>query len=140
MVGKIQLIAFVATCAAFVGCSRAMPTQLGTCWNINEAKVGPVSGTGIFVNSHMHGLALVSPDCDDRAGSNRYELDANASLELSKADGSPKIHQADFLRFQFEGNVKSDSRGKTLTIGKIWAIWPTSEPNWQTMIRRKHRN
>ncbi|NCU11307.1 MAG: hypothetical protein GXC70_03950 [Sphingomonadaceae bacterium] len=140
MANKIQLVVISAICTVVSGCDGAEPVKLGTCWNINEAKVGGrVSGTGVFVNSRMHGFALVAPNCDDRAGSNRYELDANADSEFRRVSGMPSNDHADFLRFQFEGAVRSDSRGKVLIISNIWAVEPTSEPNWRIEIRRRYR-
>lgn len=108
------------------------PLDLGRCWNVSQVAVGPVKGRGVFSTS-MHGMALLAPDCDDRAGGNRYDLSfqADQAIRSFSRTSNPR-----YIGFAFKGRIVIADGQKKLLISSIDYLSIADEPTWVTKVKR----
>ena len=125
MLGSLILAALVA------GCVSEQPVRrLAQCWNVNQLKLGPVQGNGVFTTSY-EGMSLQAPSCDDRGGRNRFELvgAADETVRYFRDPASPR-----YLGFAFVGQVVGSNEGNVLLIKKIQGLQGVEQPKWISVM------
>lgn len=132
---RIKLLIAAYVLILIVGCAPLNPEKvLGSCWNVNDLAAGRVAGQGLFFTS-MEGLSLQAEGCDDRNGSNSFQLRSTASQTVQNYLQSHTEERR--IGFTFHGYITRFQGRNLLIIEQVDGLRSAQTPQWLIELKRR---